>query len=118
MLDFFDFDAKRPPFAEPPALRAPKNPFSSPAALPPNSISQQNLALFHPICTDLPAGSLPPGRSTIPTPPADADALLAAQQRVIRRQIRAQDAALAASPPTSGATTPGRAVRRGRRSRS
>ena len=109
--------AKRPPFAEPPTLRAPKNPFSSPAALPPNSISQQDLALFHPICTDLPAGSLPPGRATIPAPPTDADALLAAQQRAVRRQIRAQDAALAASPPSLATTTPGRSGRKARRSR-
>ena len=113
MLDFFDFDAQRPPFAEPPTLRAPRNPFSSPAALPPNSLSAQDLALFHPICTDLPAGSLPPGRATIPSPPTGADALLSAQQRAIGRQIRAQDAALAttaaAAPSRSGRTTgPGR----------
>ena len=39
MLDFFDFTAASPPFADPPALKAPKNPFSSPAALPPNSLA-------------------------------------------------------------------------------
>ena len=39
MLDFFDLDAKNPPFAEPPVLNAPKNPFSGPAALPAGSIS-------------------------------------------------------------------------------
>jgi phospholipase C len=116
MLDFFDFDAKRPPFAEPPVLRAPRNPFSSPAALPPNSLSAQDLALFHPICTDLPAGSLPPGRATIPTPPTDADSLLAAQRRAIGRQIRAQDAALATA--AAGAASPsGRTTGRARRSR-
>ena len=94
MLDFFDLTASRPPFAEPPGLRAPKNPFTSPAALPPNSLAAQDLALFHPICTDLPSGSLPPARAVTSAPPAGADALLAAQQRSIRRQIRAQDAAL------------------------
>ena len=94
MLDFFDLTATRPPFAEPPELRAPKNPFSSPAALPPNSISAQARALFHPICTELPSGSLPPAHAKTSAPPAGADALLAAQQRSIRRQIRAQDAAL------------------------
>jgi hypothetical protein len=71
-------------------LRAPKNPFSSPAALPPNSLTPENLALFHPICTDLPSGSLPPAHAVTSAPPPGADALLAAQQKVIRRQIRAQ----------------------------
>jgi phospholipase C len=92
MLDFFDLTAARPPFKEPPEIRAPKNPFSSPAALPPNSIASPDLAMFHPICTDLPSGSLPPAHATTSAPPADADALLAAQRRTIRRQIRAQGA--------------------------
>ena len=96
MLDFFDFTASRPPFAEPPHLRPPKNPFSSPAALPAGSITAADLAQFHPICTDLPSGSLPPANATVSTPPAHADALLAAQQKSIGRQTRAQDAALAA----------------------
>ncbi len=63
MLDFFDFTATKPPFADPPALRPPRNPFSSPAALPPNSLAAQDLAMFHPICTESPAGSLPPRRA-------------------------------------------------------
>ena len=35
MLDFFDLAAKHPPFAEPPDLNVPKNPFSSPTPFPP-----------------------------------------------------------------------------------
>ena len=98
MLDFFDFAADRPPFADPPLLRAPKNPFSSPSALPASSLSATDLAQFHPICTDLPSGSLPPAGATLGSPPSHADALLAAQQRIIRGQTRAQDAALATQP--------------------
>ncbi len=101
MLDFFDFTAARPPFAEPPVLRAPKNPFSSAAALPASSLSTQDLTQFHPICTDLPSGSLPPPGAAVSSPPAGADALLAAQQKIVRRQTRAQDAALAARPARS-----------------
>jgi phospholipase C len=96
MLDFFDFTASRPPFAEPPALHPPKNPFSSAAALPVSSLSAADLAQFHPVCTDLPNGSLPPAGATVSSPPAHADALLSAQQRIVRRQTRAQDAALGA----------------------
>ena len=79
MLDFFDFSASKPPFANPPTLRAPKNPFSSPAALPPNSLGA-NTALFNPICTDLPAGSLPPRSAQLSSPPPGADKLLAAHR--------------------------------------
>jgi phospholipase C len=93
MLDFFDFAASKPPFGDPPVLRAPKNPFSSPAALPPNSIAGPDVALFHPICTELPAGSLPPRRAELSSPPPGADKLLRAQRRLIRREIAAQDAA-------------------------
>ena len=39
MLDFFDLSAKRPPFAEPPALKAPKNPFSERRRPPRGSIT-------------------------------------------------------------------------------
>ena len=103
MLDFFDLTASRPPFAEPPHLRPPQNPFSGPAALPPDSLSAASLARFHPICTESPSGSLPPAHAELSSPPAGADALIAAQQREIRREIRAQDAALAttAAPATA-----------------
>ena len=104
MLDFFDLTAARPPFAEPPTLAAPKNPFSSPAALPATSLGAGNAALFHPICTELPAGSLPHAGARLPAPPRGANALMAAQQRTIRRETRAQNAALAAgagAPSTS-----------------
>jgi phospholipase C len=90
MLDFFDLKAKRPPFAEPPVLKAPANPFSSPAALPASSLSTADEALFHTICTELPAGSLPPSGAKLTAPPPRADALMAAQQKKIRKEIRAQ----------------------------
>jgi hypothetical protein len=98
MLDFFDFSASKPPFAEPPALRAPKNPFSSPASLPPNSLAAANIAMFHPICTESAPGSLPPHSAQLSSPPPDADKLLRAQRRLVNQQIQAQDAALAAAP--------------------
>jgi phospholipase C len=95
MLDFFDLSAGRPPFADPPSMPSPKNPFSSPSALPPGSISAADRALFHPICTPLPAGSLPRSRDESSAPPPRADALMAAQRRMVHAEIRAQDAALA-----------------------
>jgi phospholipase C len=90
MLDFFDLKAERPPFAEPPRLKAPNNPFSSPAALPASSLAASDAASFHTVCTELPGGSLPPRGAKLSAPPPDADALMAAQQRLIRRQARAQ----------------------------
>jgi phospholipase C len=63
MYEFFDFKAPRPPFAEPPTLRAPLNPFVGP--LPANSGSPG----FHPIATGVPASSLPPARYHVTTPP-------------------------------------------------
>ncbi len=88
MLDFFDLDAKNPPFAEPPVLKAPKNPFSGPAALPAGSISPEQQAMFHTICTELPTGSLPPADAKLSAIPPHADALMAAQERRIRAEIR------------------------------
>ncbi len=90
MVDFFDFEATRPPFAEPPALTAPMNPFSSPAALPPGSLSPADQAMFHTICDELPAGSLPPARARISAIPPRAVALMAAQEDRIEQEIRAQ----------------------------
>jgi phospholipase C len=90
MLDFFDLKATRPPFADPPVLAPPKNPFSSPAALPPSSISPADVALFHTTCTELPSGSLPPPGAKLSSPPARADALMAAQQARLQKEIRAQ----------------------------
>jgi phospholipase C len=90
MVDFFDFKAARPPFAEAPALTAPKNPFSSPAALPAGSLTAADQAMFHTTCDELPAGSLPPPSAKILSIPAHAAARLAAQEKQIKRQIRAQ----------------------------
>jgi phospholipase C len=90
MLDFFDFKAKKPPFAEPPTLKAPANPFSSPAALPAGSISTADQALFHPQCDELPSGSLPPSAAKLTAPPPQAKALMAAQKARINKEIRAQ----------------------------
>ena len=77
-----------PPFAEPPILKAPKNPFSGPAALPAGSISPEQQAMFHTICTELPTGSLPPADAKLSAIPPHADALMAAQERRIRAEIR------------------------------
>jgi phospholipase C len=90
MLDFFDFKAARPPFAEAPVLSAPKNPFSSPAALPPGSLSAADQAMFHTICDELPTGSLPPASARSSTVPPHAVALMAAQQKRIQQQVQAQ----------------------------
>ena len=62
MLDFFDLTANKPPFADPPELVAPKNPFSSPAALPPGSITAASRR-----CSTPPAATCPPGHSLRPT---------------------------------------------------
>jgi len=90
MLDFFDLSAKRPPFAEPPELKAPRNPFSSSAALPPGSITTQQQAMFHTTCTALPGGTLPPAGARLAAVPPHANALLAAQQKRVQREIKAQ----------------------------
>jgi phospholipase C len=55
LLDFFDFSAKEPPFAEPPRLAAPLNPFTGP--LPPTS----NSPGFHPVATAVPGAGPAPG---------------------------------------------------------
>ena len=90
MLDFFDLKAKEPPFAEPPTLAPPANPFSSPAALPPSSITTADIAMFHTICDELPSGSLPPASAKLNVPPPHADALMAAQRKRVQQEIRAQ----------------------------
>ena len=74
MFDFFDFGAKHPPFAEPPILAAPLNPFKG---LPPRSGSPASN--FHPICKPVP-GSGPPD-AVSPKKPPGADSLLAAHAR-------------------------------------
>jgi phospholipase C len=63
MLDFFQLRGKRPPFAEPPIVNAPLNPFIGP--LPANSASPG----FHPIATGVPASQLPPPRFRVSKPP-------------------------------------------------
>ena len=90
MLDFFDLKAKSPPFAEPPRLAAPNNPFSSPAGLPTGSLTGPDIARFTTVCTELPGGSLPPHSAKLSARPANADALIAAQQKLVRKEIRAQ----------------------------
>lgn len=92
MLDFFDLKSKKPPFAEPPVLHAPKNPFSSPAALPAGSITAAQQAMFHTTCEELAAGSLPPASAKISEVPPHANALMAAQRERIQREIKAQTA--------------------------
>ena len=91
MLDFFDFKAARPPFAEPPKLAAPRNPFSSPAALPPGSLSAADQAMFHTTCDELPTGSLPPSSAKLASIPPHAVVLMAAQERRIQGEIRMQE---------------------------
>ncbi len=62
MLEFFDFSG-RPPFAQPPALKDPLNPFTG--ALPASSLAPG----FHPIATGVAASSLPPPRYRVSKPP-------------------------------------------------
>lgn len=69
MLDFLDVHTKRPPFAEPPTLKAPLNPFVGP--LPANSGSPG----FHPIATGVLASTLPPARYRLTHPPTDGAAM-------------------------------------------
>jgi phospholipase C len=73
--DFFDFGASRAPFAEPPTLAKPLNPFVGP--LPAGS---ENTAVFHTIAQPVPGGGPPPG-DHLSSPPAGAKELLAAQER-------------------------------------
>ena len=46
--------------------------------------------MFHTTCTALPAGSLPPAAARLAAVPPHAEALIAAQQKRIEREIRAQ----------------------------
>jgi phospholipase C len=71
MLDLFDLRAPSPPFAEPPALAAPANPFRGP--LPPSS---GDTGGFHPIATAVPGDGPPPGARQA-TPPRGAAASIA-----------------------------------------
>jgi len=90
MLDFFDLTAKRPPFAEPPELKTPKNPFPSADALPASSITTAAQAMFHATCTALPAGSLPPTEAKLAAVPPHAEALIAAQRKRVQKEIQLQ----------------------------
>jgi len=74
MLDFLDLTAKRPPFADPPTLAAPLNPFRG--TPPPSSVQHQ---LFHPIATPVPGNS--PADAHVEHLPAGTAALLAAHRR-------------------------------------
>ena len=74
MLDFFDFGAKTAPFAEPPTLAGPLNPFVGPP--PPTSIPA---SLFHPIAAPQP-GNSPPEAHLEKLPPGT-DQLLAQHAR-------------------------------------
>ena len=73
MLDFFDFSAPRGPFAEPPTLAAPLNPF---VGLPPPGSTPASA--FHPIATAEPGNS--PAGAHLHTLPAGTNALLAAHR--------------------------------------
>jgi hypothetical protein len=46
--------------------------------------------MFHPICTELPSGSLPPASAKVSAIPPHATALMAAQKKRIQREISAQ----------------------------
>jgi hypothetical protein len=48
------------------------------------------MAMFHVTCTDLPAGSLPPASAKLSSPPPHANALMAAQEKKIGKEILAQ----------------------------
>jgi phospholipase C len=76
MLDFLDFDAATPPFAEPPALAAPLNPFVGPL---PSSSTGAHPVGFHPIAS--PVSGEPPSEYHLAQPPPDAVALIAAHTR-------------------------------------
>jgi phospholipase C len=69
MLDFFRLGGRRPPFAEPPTVDPPLNPFVGP--LPANSEAPG----FHPIATGVPASQLPPPRFRLSSPPRGSAAL-------------------------------------------
>ncbi len=75
MLEFFDLTASRPPFAEPPVLKAPLNPFVGP--LPASSFSSG----FHPIAKGVRASTLPPHAYRLSKLPEGAAALLAAHEK-------------------------------------
>jgi phospholipase C len=74
MTDFFDFGANEPPFADPPVLPQPLNPFVGPL---PSSSAGAHPAGFHPIATSLPESALPPASYLTAEPPANAAALIA-----------------------------------------
>jgi phospholipase C len=80
MLDFFDFSSKKPPFAVPPNMPAPLNPFTG--ALPPTSLNTPAPG-FHPICLPIRNSEIPPASARSASPPTGADSLMAAQQRRI-----------------------------------
>jgi hypothetical protein len=48
------------------------------------------MAMFHTICDELPAGSLPPPSAKVMSVPPHAAALMAAQEKRIQGEIRAQ----------------------------
>ncbi|HMD45478.1 MAG TPA: alkaline phosphatase family protein, partial [Acidimicrobiales bacterium] len=75
LLDYFDFGAKRPPFAEPPVLAAPRNPFRGP--LPKGSSPH---SAFHPVCQAVTTDP-PPVGARLDKPPPGALALMAEHQR-------------------------------------
>jgi hypothetical protein len=52
-----------------------------------SSITNEQKALFHTICNELPSGTLPPTTAKVTTVPPHADALMAAQQRKIQKEI-------------------------------
>jgi phospholipase C len=76
MLDYFDFTATRGPFAEPPTLAQPLNPF---VGTPPPSSAANEASAFHPIAQPVPGNS--PASAHHAALPKDTAALLAAHRR-------------------------------------
>jgi phospholipase C len=71
MLDFLDVHRKRPPFADPPEVSAPLNPFVGP--LPASSSAPG----FHPIAVGVEASTLPPAHYRRKRPPKEGGLLSA-----------------------------------------
>ena len=74
LTDFFDFGAKRPPFAVPPTLAQPLNPF---VGTPP--ANSNTASAFHTIAEPVPGNS--PGSAHLATLPSGTEALLAGHAR-------------------------------------
>ncbi len=74
LSDFFAFGSRRPPFAEPPVLATPRNPFVGTPPANSNTASE-----FHPIATAVPGNS--PAEAHLSELPAGTESLLAEHAR-------------------------------------